>query len=183
MHVIKVSNSLPLVGLSLSALRSKRKNIFVCFRLSHSLTVVVTSMSLLTSSKNPHLVFMTTETDKHGGECESEPQASSSPFKQCKMCQISVFLLLQLSLTFRPCGCSILHFVLLYLSYIQKLMRKKAFIKPAHLPVLCSSGPWGSACSSSSTRQTVPFGTPGILRFSCMHPATGKNQNITVCFI
>lgn len=37
----------------------------------------------------------------------------------------------------------------------------------AHLPVLCSSGPWCSACSSSSTWQAVPLGTPGIFLFSC----------------
>lgn len=45
-----------------------------------------------------------------------------------------------------------------------------------YLPVLCSSGPWCSACSSSSTWQAVPLGTPGIFLFSCRHQKTVQEQ-------
>lgn len=46
----------------------------------------------------------------------------------------------------------------------------------AYLPVLCSSGPWCSACSSSSTWQAVPLTTPGIFLFSCRHSISVQKQ-------
>ena len=49
--------------------------------------------------------------------------------------------------------------------------------KTHYFPVLCSSGPWCSACSSSSTWQTAPLGTPGNFLFSCTHPMTIQEDN------
>lgn len=40
--------------------------------------------------KNPTLDFVATATDKHGGECESQPQASTHPFRKYDY-QILVF--------------------------------------------------------------------------------------------
>ena len=45
-----------------------------------------------------------------------------------------------------------------------------------YLPVLCSSGPWCSACSSSSKWQAVPLEAPGTFLFSCRHKVTVQEQ-------
>lgn len=113
----------------------------------HSDRTLTVSLPLLT---NPDLDLVTRHTEEPSGRCETPNNVPNLCFSAFGF---------QLSLIFSRGRRAILPIFVVAIC--------SDMYGTSHFPVLCSSGPWCSACSSSSTGQTVPFGTPGIFLFSC----------------